>query len=227
MPTFLMIRHAENEFVKEGRLAGRLPDVHLNDRGREQANELAQSLRKAPIQAVYASPLERTLETAEPIARALDIEVTPHDGLLEIDFGDWQGEKLEKLKEQELWKTVQGSPTRTRFPNGETFADAQYRVVKALEKLCEKHDPKDVIVCIAHSDIIKLAAAYYLGVPMDLFQRLMIAPASITTIHIGEGFARVIHINHSAALKIPTPKEEEEETPPENKQAEKTKNEGK
>ncbi|MGD8753135.1 MAG: MSMEG_4193 family putative phosphomutase [Anaerolineales bacterium] len=211
MPTILLIRHGENDYVEKGRLAGRLQGVHLNEKGRAQAEKLAELLAKAPVKAVYSSPLERTMETAEPIARALGMQVTPRDGLLEIDFGDWQDGELKELKEQDLWKVVQYHPSLTRFPNGETFAEAQGRGVREIETLCQQHDPKDMFVCVTHSDLIKLLTAYYLGLPLDMFQRLLIFPASITTLHVGHGGARLVHINHSVSFNLPKPEKEHSE----------------
>ncbi|MBM3144938.1 MAG: MSMEG_4193 family putative phosphomutase [Chloroflexi bacterium] len=196
MPTLFLIRHAENEYLSQGRLAGRLPGVHLNEEGREQAHALADSLSNAPVEAVYVSPLERTMETAQPIARALGLEVIPEPGLLEVDFGEWQGKTLEQLRRRKLWQTVQNSPSQMCFPGGESFADAQRRIVEVIERLSGKHRPEALIVCVSHGDPIKLALAHYLEMPIDLFQRLMIAPASISTLHIGEGWARVVNINH-------------------------------
>lgn len=202
MPTFLLIRHGENEYVKKGRLAGRLPGVQLNETGRQQAQALAQKLQEFPIKAVYASPLARTLETAQPLATALEQEVIPHDGLLEIDFGDWQDKTLKQLRRRKLWQVVQRTPTRMCFPNGETFASAQLRMVNALEALCQQHAAKDLVVCVSHSDCIRLAAAHYLGIHLDLFQRLTISPASITTLHLDEGLARVINLNAGTGFKL-------------------------
>jgi len=198
MPTIFLVRHGENEYVAKGRLAGRLPGVHLNDNGRKQAEAVAKALDKAPIRAVYSSPMERCMETAQPLATVLGMEVTPLDGIIEVDFGDWQDRTLKQLRRRKLWKVVQANPSRMCFPGGETFADAQLRIVKTLEDLTQRH-PKDLIACFSHSDLIKLAVSYYLGQPLDLFQRIMIAPASISTLHLGEMGAQIINVNHSAA----------------------------
>lgn len=207
MTTILLIRHGENEYVARGRLAGRLPGVHLNGNGKKQALALAEALQHAPIKKVYASPLDRTIETARPIAEALKMEVTPEPGLLELDVGDWQDKTLKQLSRRKLWKTVQQAPSRVRFPNGETFANAQQRIVEAIETLSQMHKPDDLIVCVSHSDIIKLALAYYLGLPLDFFQRLVVAPASISTLHMGESWARVVNINHGVNFGFPHPPE--------------------
>ncbi len=224
MTTILLIRHGENDYVKKGRLAGRLPGVHLNENGRKQAEKLARVLSKAPIKAVYSSPLERTMETAQPIAEALDLEVIPRQGLLELDFGKWQDKKLKKLQKHKLWSTVQGRPSLMRFPAGETFAEAQHRIATELEALRKMHKNKDLIACVSHSDLIKLAVAYYLGLPLDLFQRLMVAPASISTLYLGKTHALLFNLNQSTGLSFPKPKkkkasrqaENSADVPPEN-----------
>ena len=196
MPTVLLIRHGENDFVKKGRLAGRKPGVHLNERGRTQAENLAKALAKTPIKAVYSSPLERTMETAEPIAKAHNLEVIKQAGLLEVDFGKWQDRTIKQLSRLKLWRIVQFSPSSARFPEGESFADAQYRIITEIEILCDEHKPKDTIVCVSHSDMIKLAVAYYLGIPLDLFQRLTVMPGSISTLHVAKGGARLFNLNY-------------------------------
>jgi probable phosphoglycerate mutase len=199
MPTILLIRHGENEYVAKGRLAGRLPGVHLNENGRMQAEAVAKALGKAPIKAVYSSPMERCMETAQPLADILGKGVVPTEGLLEVDFGDWQDKTLKQLRRRKLWKTVQANPSRMCFPQGEPFANAQHRIVQTLEDLSQEHKPKDLIACFSHSDLIKLAISYYLGQPIDLFQRIMISPASISTMHLGEMGAHIINVNHNAA----------------------------
>lgn len=202
MPTILLIRHGENEYVKQGRLAGRLPDVHLNERGRTQAQAVAENLGGAPIKAIYSSPLERAMETAEPLAKALDLEIYPREGLLETDYGDWQGKTLKSLRRRKLWRTVQSAPSLVRFPGGETFAECQLRICGEIETICAQHKPKDLFACFLHSDPIKLAAAYYVGLPLDNFQRLAIAPASITALHLSHTGSQLLKLNIEATDKF-------------------------
>ncbi|MFQ5616592.1 MAG: MSMEG_4193 family putative phosphomutase [Anaerolineales bacterium] len=210
MTTTLLVRHGENDYVKKGRLAGRLPGVHLNENGHKQAEALAASLSKAPIKAVYSSPLERTMETAKPVAHNLGLKVIPREGLLEVDFGDWQDKTLKSLRHHKLWEIVQNRPTMVRFPGGETFTEAQQRVVQEIDALSKLHKPENMIVCVSHSDLIKLAVAHYLGLSLDLFQRLVIAPASITTLHVNKHNAHLINLNYSPAILFPIPREPRE-----------------
>jgi probable phosphoglycerate mutase len=199
MPTLLLIRHGENDYVVQGRLPGRLPGVQLNAHGRQQAAALAQALKDAPFQAIYTSPLERCQETAAPLAAALGLPALPRPGLLEIDCGEWQNCTLKELRRRKLWQAIQNNPARVRFPGGETFAEAQMRIVQELEALGQQHRPQDLIACFSHSDPIKLALSFYLGQPLDLFQRIVIATASISVLRLSEHSAQILHVNHNAA----------------------------
>lgn len=206
MSLLLLIRHGENDYVKKKRLAGRLPGVHLNDTGRKQAEAVAHSLvprlKKASVRAIYSSPLERTMETAEPIAEALDVEIIARPGLIETDYGDWQGKTLKDLGRRKLWKVVQNNPSLMRFPGGESFAETQNRISQEIEALRAEHTDKQVIICVSHSDPIKLAVGYYLGLPLDFFQRLTIAPASISTLLINNSGTRLLNLNTDISLTL-------------------------
>ena len=147
MPVVLLIRHGENEYVKKGRLAGRKPGVHLNEKGRAQAQALAEVLKDYPIKAVYSSPLDRTMETAEPIAEIKKLKVIPREGLLEVDYGTWQDKTLKQLSRRKLWRTVQSAPALATFPDGESFAEAQLRIATELTELARMHKQKDMFVC--------------------------------------------------------------------------------
>jgi probable phosphoglycerate mutase len=195
MPTLLLIRHGENDYVKQGKLAGRLPGVCLNETGRQQAQRLAELLSKAPLKAVYASPLERALETAAPLAQAHGLDVQVRPALVEIDIGGWTDQLLKALRRRREWKTVQLVPSRFRFPGGETFAECQQRMVNELEALCQQHTEKEIIACVSHADPIKLAVAYFLGLPLDHFQRLGVSPGSITALQLSENNAVLLALN--------------------------------
>lgn len=200
MPLILLVRHGENDYVKERRLPGRIPGIHLNKRGRKQAKRVAKFLKSAPIGAVYSSPLERTIETAQPIAKAHGLAVTPRDGLIETDVGKWQGKKIKKLQKLDAWRKVQINPSRFRFPGGERLEESQHRFVQEIENLAEIHAPMDMIVCVSHADPIKLAIAYYLGMPLDMYQRLNVSPASITALLIAAHGSHLLALNYDLSL---------------------------
>jgi broad specificity phosphatase PhoE len=203
MPLLLLIRHGQNDFVKKGRMAGR-----LNEKGQEEAAELAQALAEAPIKAIYSSPLERAVETAEPLAQAKGLEVQIRPGLLESDIGKWQNKSIKSLRRQKIWKIVQSAPSRVRFPEGESFLEAQARLVDEVEAICAAHKPDDLIALVFHSDPIKLVVAYYLGMPLDHFQRLAADTGSMTILHLGKSSAHLVKLNQKPPfqLSIPTRK---------------------
>lgn len=202
MPVILLIRHGENDYVKKARMAGRLPGVHLNETGKAQALALADKLASAPIKALYCSPLERAMETAQPLAAALNQEIIIRPGLIETDIGEWAGHTLKSLRRLKLWRTVQTAPSLFRFPGGESFAEAQHRICRELEAICSTLEPKDLVACVTHADPIKLAVAYYLGLPLDNFQRLAVSPASVTALHIGETSSHLLNLNYDPSFNL-------------------------
>lgn len=196
MPLLLLIRHGENDYVKTGKLAGRIPGVHLNEKGRKQAQALGEALTDVPLKAVYSSPLERAMETAQPIAESHKLTILQEPGLMDTDIGKWQGRSLAALRLIKAWKVVQSAPSRFRFPEGESFLDAQTRYVDALERIIARHKPKDVVAVVFHADPIKLAVAHYIGLPLDQFQRLGCDTGSVSALAIGEMGASLLKMNH-------------------------------
>ena len=177
----LLVRHALTR-TTGAVLQGRAPGVHLSDDGRRQADGVAGRLAAFPkIGAVYASPLERARETAAPIARARGCAVRIERELTELDVGAWTGRSLKRLSRKPEWQAVQRHPSGFRFPGGESFVEMQTRIVGALARVVERH-PASVVVVVSHADPIKAVVAHAIGAHLDLFQRIAIAPASITAI---------------------------------------------
>ncbi len=205
MPLLLLIRHGENDYSRTGKLAGRLPGVNLNERGQKQAEELAKALAQAPLAAVYSSPLERAVQTAQPIAKARGLRVIQAAGLMESNVGKWQGKSVRQLALSRYWRIVQNAPSRARHPGGESFAETQLRVVTALDEICAKHQPRDLIACVFHADPIRLAVSYYLGLPLDHFQRLGCDTASVTLLAVGASSAQLIWLNRRPPFEFPSP----------------------
>lgn len=195
MTRLLLIRHAQNEWVRTGRLAGWTPDVHLNEEGQRQAKLLGERLASAKLAAVYSSPLERCVETAQAVTQhhpQLDVLLDKDIG--EVDFGQWTGKRLRKLRRTRLWPVVQNHPSGARFPGGESFEEVQFRFVGALRRIAERHS-KDTVAVFSHSDVIKLGVAHFSGMHLDLFQRLVISPASISVIDLHRQGLRIIRVN--------------------------------
>lgn len=196
MPLLLLIRHGENDYVKTGKMAGRIPGIHLNERGQKQAQALGEALKHVPIKAIYSSPLERALETAQPIAESHQLTIGQEPDLMDTDMGNWQGKSLKVLRLMKLWKIVQSAPSRFRFPEGESFMEAQTRYVRALERIVARHNkPRDIMAVVFHADPIKLAVAHFLGMPLDHFQRLSCDTGSMTALYVGEMGANLIKLN--------------------------------
>ena len=202
MPLLLLIRHGENEYVKTGKLAGRLPGVHLNDRGRRQAAALAESLKDVPLKAIYSSPLERAVETAEPIVAGRKLEIQLRPDLMDNDIGSWQGRSLKQLSRTKKWKIVQRAPSRFTFPDGESFLQTQARIASCLDEIAASHKPKDIVAVVFHADPIKLAVSHFIGLPLDNFQRLGCDTGSVTFMYVGEGSAHLMRLNQKPPFKF-------------------------
>jgi probable phosphoglycerate mutase len=195
----LLIRHGENEYVTTHRLAGRITGVRLNEKGCGQAQALVGYLGGQPLDAIYSSPLDRCLQTAEPLAQARGLPVQPEPALVEVDYGGWQGADLRELGKLPEWGQVQHYPSTFRFPEGETLREVQSRAVGAVERLRTAH-PNQVVAVFSHGDVIRTALAHYLGVPLDLFQRLAIATASVSVLGFFADRPMVLAVNYLAEL---------------------------
>jgi probable phosphomutase (TIGR03848 family) len=182
--TFLLVRHATTAATGK-RLGGWTPGVHLDGPGRAQAEATAARLADTEVAAVYASPLERTQETARALARPHGLRVRTRRGLGEVDYGDWTDKPLGQLRRRKDWAVVQATPSRMAFPGGETIRAAQARAVDTTEELAAAHRG-ETIVCVSHADVIKAVVAHHLAMPLDAFQRLVVSPASVTVLALPE-----------------------------------------
>jgi probable phosphoglycerate mutase len=201
----LLVRHAVTAHTGPI-LSGRLPGIDLSDHGRAQADATAARLAKLPIVAVYASPIERTRQTAAAIAAHHALEVQVLDGVIEAEYGDWTGGALQELAKSPEWKVVQAAPSRARFPGGESIREMQARTVAALDALVHAHDHETFVV-VSHADPIKSAIAHYTGVHLDLFQRIHVSPASVTVLEFHAFGAMLVKCNDTGSLDdlLPVP----------------------
>jgi probable phosphomutase (TIGR03848 family) len=199
MTRLILIRHGHTDWADK-KLAGWLPDVHLNELGFQQAEALVERLKPIGLAAIYSSPLDRTLETAQPLAKARDLRIFKTTGLGEVRYGDWQGQSLKMLARKKEWRIVQIAPGAFRFPNGESLRETQHRAVAAVEKIAAAH-PKEAVALFSHSDVIKVIVAYYSGIALDNFQRISISPASISVIDLGPFGARIHRLNDTGPFQ--------------------------
>jgi probable phosphoglycerate mutase len=190
----LLVRHGQTP-TTGSTLPGRAKGLHLADAGRIQAGAVATRIAGLRnVTAVYASPLERTRETATPIAKALGLKVKTEKGLLECEFGEWTGAKLADLRKKPEWETVQRHPSGFRFPGGESFTEMQARMVSTLDRLAAAHRG-ETVVAVSHADPIKAAVAHALGTHLDLFQRIVISPCSVSAVLLSPGGPIVLAVN--------------------------------
>ena len=193
--TVIFVRHGKTPTTGD-ELPGRAPGLHLAELGQQQAQTAADRIADlgTKVTAVYASPLERTRETAAPIAKALGLKVQRHRGLLELDVGDWTGRKLRDLYKLPEWRTVQKYPSGFTFPGGESFAAMQTRINDTVTSLVAEH-PGEVIVCVSHADPIRALIAQAMGTHLDLFQRIVVSPCSISAVLYGSEGPVVLAVN--------------------------------
>lgn len=199
MTTLYLVRHAVTSHTGH-KLTGWMEGVHLTEDGKRQAEATAQHLAGVRFKEIYSSPIDRTIETARAIAapHALDVKVNREIG--EVQYGRWTDRSLKSLMRTKLWTTVQRWPSAARFPEGETLREVQTRAVNEIERLRSVH-AKDTICCVSHGDVIKLIVAHYMGVHIDLFQRIFIGPASVSVINVSDYGPQVLSLN-----AIPTPR---------------------
>jgi probable phosphoglycerate mutase len=200
----LLVRHGTTPTTGKV-LPGRAPGLHLSDDGRAQADAVAERIAAMAASgpgrpaAVYASPLERTAETAKPIARRLGLRVRVDRGLIECDFGEWTGAELKDLAKRPEWGQVQRCPSGFRFPGGESFLEMQARITSAVARLTQRH-PGETVVAVSHADPIKAAVAAASGTHLDLFQRLSISPCSVSALAYSPAGPHVLTVNSTGSL---------------------------
>jgi broad specificity phosphatase PhoE len=195
--TFFLVRHAAHDRVGTV-LCGRMPGVNLGSVGKYQAELLAQRFANENVACIRSSPLERALETAQPIASRLGHALQVCDAISEINFGRWSGTSFEALSHDPSWSSWNSSRSTSRPPEGETMLEAQGRIVGAMERLRGLYAERSVIL-VSHGDVIKAALLYYLAMPIDAYSRLEVEPASICTLVVGDWGSKILRLNEVVA----------------------------
>ncbi len=193
MTHLYFVRHAATDFIGKT-ISGRMPGVHINELGRNQAAQLASRLCEQPIAAIYCSPQTRARETAEPLGISAGREIITAAELDELDFGAWTGRTYAELQESPGWRRFNSARGTTRIPGGELMAEVQTRAIDFVERTTENH-PGDFIVLVSHGDVIRAALTFYLGMPLEFLLRLEVTPASISVVTLQAGQPRVLCVN--------------------------------
>ena len=198
MTTFLLVRHAAHDWLGRG-IAGRMPIVHLNPEGLQQADALVQRLEGTRVDALYCSPQPRTQETATPLARSRGLAIRIDPAFDEIDFGQWTGRSFDELGAAGAWKHWCEQRGSAQAPGGERFVDVAQRAEQGLRTLRERHPDQHVLV-VSHGDVIKAIVARQLGMSLDDLERFDVAPASVTVLAMGDGWSKLELLNGLGVL---------------------------
>ena len=204
VPTCLLIRHGRTSANAQGVLAGCSPGVHLDEKGREQAQHVAQRLHKVSLAGIVTSPLERTRQTAEAIEESQNaagnrLSVHIDERVIECDYGQWTGQELKKLGKEALWKQVQGHPSSVTFPGGESMRAMQHRAIEAIRQWNDEFGEKATYAVVSHGDVIKAIVADALGIHLDHFQRIAVDPGSLSIIEYTSARPYVIRTNDTGS----------------------------
>jgi probable phosphoglycerate mutase len=194
--TILLVRHAVHDRVDRV-LCGRMPEVSLGAEGRGQAARLAGRLAGERAAAIYSSPLERALETAAPIATALDRDVQLAAGLTEIDVGEWTGRSFDELHADERWHRWNREREAGGPPGGEPMREVQARALRQVEEWRLAY-PAQAVIAVSHSDVIKTIVCGVLGLSLDRYHAFEIVPASVTRLVVWPGGGKILALNETA-----------------------------
>jgi probable phosphoglycerate mutase len=194
MTLILLIRHGETDWVRK-RLQSRLPGIDLNETGRKQALEVAEALEGLPIKAIYSSPIERAMQTAQPLADRKGLPVEIHPGLIEMDYGIFAGKTFKQLWRMKAWKKMADPDNTEPFPGGDSIASATERIIKAIDDIAKRWQERDMVACFTHADQVRLTLAHYLRMPEGDFHRLEASTCSVSIIKVWEDKSLVIQMN--------------------------------
>lgn len=203
MGILLLLRHARSTANRQHILAGRTPGVALDESGREQAEAVVGRLDGYPLAAIVTSPLDRCRQTVAPLAAARGLTVATDERLIEVDYGAWTGRALGDLREEPAWKTVQQQPSTMVFPDGEAMTAVSARAAAAARDHAEAAGEHGAVLVCSHGDVIAMILADVLGMDLDKFQRIVVAPASLSVVHYGDTSQQVICTNLHGAPPVP------------------------
>jgi broad specificity phosphatase PhoE len=188
-----LLRHGQHD-LGGGVLAGRTPGVGLTERGRAEIAAVSDRLADENIVALYASPLQRTRESAEIVSERLGLPIEFRDDLIELDFGAWTGTTFDAIRADPRWQSWSRHRSLSQIPGGETMRAVQFRAVEAILEIGERHRDGAAVI-ISHGDVIRSALVFALGMPLDFYGRIEVAQGSLSTIRIDDGGIRVVSIN--------------------------------
>jgi broad specificity phosphatase PhoE len=171
----------------------------LDEVGYSQAYKLAYRLAGLPIASIYTSPLKRAYTTASIIAEPYGLKVKPLDDLIEIKLGDWQGLHESEIARRwpEMWKQSEVDPSVLTMPNGESFSQVAERAVRAFEMVIAANQGKPTVM-VTHDVVVRIVAAYVLGVTYSIYRRIKIDNASLSVVWVIDSSKRLVTLNDTS-----------------------------
>jgi len=200
MTTLVLIRHGHTDTAGR-RLTGWTSGVHLNARGREEAERLVERLDGIRLDAIVSSPLERCRETAAPLAKMRRVAVRIRRAWIETGYGEWTGRSISQLRRTRLWRTVMQAPSNARFPGGESLLEVQARAVDAALDLAREH-PRGTVAVVSHADVIRLLLAHVAGAHPDHLHRWWVDTGSISAVSFSDEAPRLLTVNDTGDLAV-------------------------
>jgi broad specificity phosphatase PhoE len=193
MTVFHLLRHGQHNLLGRA-LAGRMDGVGMTEQGRAEIAAAAERLAREKIAAIYASPLQRTRETAEILSDRLALPIQFREDVIELDFGEWTGLTADEIRKDERWQMWSNCRSIAAIPGGESWRQVQDRVVHALFDLQRLH-PDDSVVVVSHGDVIRAGLLFALGMPLDFGTRLEVGLASLSSVRLDGSGIRVLALN--------------------------------
>lgn len=198
MTTFYLIRHGNIDYNL--RVPGRQKGLSLSENGRNQAHSLIERFSAIQIDAIYSSPLQRAVETAQPLSENKRVPIVVRDELNEIDFGMWTGLTFDELESDLRWKQFHLYRNKCSIPEGEWMIEVQLRMIKVVNEMCDLF-PEQNILIFSHNDPIKAVIAYYCGISLDQFLRVSISTGSVSAIYLNKNEVKILFV--ATTSKIP------------------------
>lgn len=203
MATVIFVRHGETDWNRDKIFRGRA-DVPLGERGKKQAERVAEALKEYRLDAIYSSPLSRSMQTAEAIARRQSCGVTALDELNDIDYGDWQGKPLKEVLAEypDLCALWESAPNKARIPRGESLRGVQDRSLPKILEVAAVH--AGPIAVVSHRVVLKVAVLGLLGLGVERFWSLKLETCGITIFDIAQErkvLTRLNDVGHLAGLR--------------------------
>lgn len=202
MTRYILVRHGQTEWNRIERFRGRA-DIPLNEGGLAQAQATGQRIATEwqPI-AIYTSPLSRSVKTAEAIAKHYNLQVQIYPGLVDIDYGEWQGLTTEEARQRwpdeiDAWYN---HPHLAHIPGGESLSDLSARAMQTLKELAEWH-PNDTIVLVGHTVINRILLLGVLGLANERFWRIKQDTCAINVFDLEDGEFTLVSMNDTCHLR--------------------------